>query len=79
MPSRPWRPSTLRGGTRAGNLDRLMHNDRQFRLPIHAGMLAGTNVTHDYDPGHEGQYRWVGAPATQCWFCYGYVDDWRHT
>jgi hypothetical protein len=73
-----WRPSTVRTPRRIIMLDALMKSDQWFRLPIHTGALAGTTVMHLYTPGHEGQYGWVGSPATQCWFCYGYVDDWRH-
>lgn len=76
--TRAWRPATVRTPRRIVNTDALMRHDRWFRLPPYFGALAGTTVMHPYAPGHEGQYGWAGSPATQCWHCWGYVDDWRH-
>lgn len=66
----------MTGGKRVRCLDGLMKLDVKYGLPVVAGKFAGTDIFHKYTPGRE--QGWMGAPATQCWYCYGWADDWRH-
>ncbi len=63
-------------GRRGVFLDALLKRDVQFGLPGPAGTYVGLDVMHRYAPGRETG--WMGGPATQCWYCYGWADDWRH-